>query len=298
MSDRTKLIASLRHVANVLGQNPLLPAPYFGTAITRVENLEQMIAVGKSYGGFWEKSTTDDDFQLRRTFSDALSMMTYTARENVCTRIVVGTKVIPATTLPAREEKFQARVTHLEQHRIWKSDEDLDIGWLIQRIRGQEETDKMRAGTAFHKVMEGLEAREHNVLTTDDYRFDILCDIDLVLPTVSEIAASRVYGDLLVTGRLDGLRGRVVTEFKTTERFDADRYFEGLQWRFYLDMTGADRFDWHVFQMSERAPKTYEIYQYHQLTQFRYNGLRADCEKAAADYLVFAQKFLPETRAA
>lgn len=193
---------------------------------------------------------------------------------------------------------FEARVTHLEQHRIWKSEEDLDIGWLIQRIRGQEETDKMRAGTAFHKAMENADALYYNVLTADDYRFDILCEIELVLPTVSEIAMTRAYGDLLVTGRLDGLRGRVVTEFKTTERFDADRYLDGLQWRFYLDMTGADRFDWHVFEMSEQAFRHYEVYRYHQLTQFRYNGLHEDCEKAAAEYLDFASKFLPETRAA
>ena len=193
---------------------------------------------------------------------------------------------------------LEARVTHLEQHRIWKSKEDLDVGWLIQRIKGQDETDKMRAGTAFHKAMEDLEEQEHNVLTVDGYRFDMLCDAQLALPVVSEFSVSRAYGDLLVSGRLDGLSGRVVTEFKTTEQFDADRYLDGLQWRFYLDMTGADRFDWHVFEMSEQGYKHYEVRRYHQLTQFRYNDLREDCEKAAADYLVFAQRFLPETRAA
>lgn len=105
-SDRHKLIAALRHIANVLENNPLLPAPYFGTEITRVDNLEQMIATGKAYGGFWEKSTDEDSFRLTRKFSDSFAMMVYTARENVCTRVVVGTKVIPATTLPAREETY------------------------------------------------------------------------------------------------------------------------------------------------------------------------------------------------
>lgn len=141
VSDRNKLIAGLRHIADVLEQNPLLPSPYFGTAITSVENLEQMIAVGKSYGGFWEKSTTDDDFQLRRTLSDALSLMTYTARENVCTRVVVGTKVIPATTLPAREEVYMPeRVEEVVQWHCPKSLQELvrEEKFLAALTAGQE----------------------------------------------------------------------------------------------------------------------------------------------------------------
>ena len=105
-NERAKTIAALRHIADTLEGNPLVRVPYFGSAILGVGSLKEMVAVKKAYGGLWTKDIdiTGEDFKLRRTFSDDLRIMVYTARENVCERIVVGTKIVPATTLPARDE--------------------------------------------------------------------------------------------------------------------------------------------------------------------------------------------------
>lgn len=101
---REKLISALRHIARVLEAKPLVPTPYFGTLIQRVDDADQMLTVARAYGGFWEKSTDNDSFRLRQELSEDIAILAYTSRENVCTRVVVGTKVIPAETLPAREE--------------------------------------------------------------------------------------------------------------------------------------------------------------------------------------------------
>lgn len=104
LSDRQKMINGLRHIADALENNPLLPVPYFGAGVTSVDGLAEMMAAGRAYGGFWKKETAGDEFQLRRQYASGLDLLIFTARENVCTRIVVGTKVVPASTLPARDE--------------------------------------------------------------------------------------------------------------------------------------------------------------------------------------------------
>ena len=103
-NERAKTIAALRHIADTLEGNPLLSVPFFGSGIIAANSLEEMVATGRSYGGFWSKEVTDSDFHLNRVFTSDLRLLIYTARENVCERIVVGTKIIPATTLPARDE--------------------------------------------------------------------------------------------------------------------------------------------------------------------------------------------------
>jgi len=176
----------------------------------------------------------------------------------------------------------EARVSHLEEYRRWKEMEGIEPNWLVTRLTTDETTEKMLAGTAFHKAFETAEAQEYNVLTANGYRFDILCDAEICLPQLQEVTLAKPYGDLLVRGTL-----------KTTGQFDPDRYLESLQWRLYLDLSEADRFDYHVFVISEAGEKHYEVYGYHQLTQYRYPRLHKDCMEAASEYLLFADRFLP-----
>ena len=38
---------------------------------------------------------------------------------------------------------------------MWRGNEDLDLDWLLRRLRGEEpQTEAMKAGEAFHKVIE------------------------------------------------------------------------------------------------------------------------------------------------
>ena len=69
---------------------------------------------------------------------------------------------------------------------------------------------------------------------------------------------------------------------------------EGCQWRFYLDIFGADIFRWNIFEIREVAPQEYHVAEPQVLTAYRYPELHRDCEALAADYLDFARKHLPK----
>lgn len=182
-------------------------------------------------------------------------------------------------------------VSNLELYRSWKKDEDLGLDWLLRRLRGEEpQTEAMAAGEAFHKILENPNFEEQTEVTHGNFWFSILCEIEVALPRVRELKIQKQYGDLLVRGRVDGLDGLTITDYKTTGQFDADRLMEGYQWRYYLDMLNCDEFHWQVFVLSQYgAPGHYDVTQTHDLYQRRYLELGTDCEKLAADYLAFAE---------
>lgn len=187
-----------------------------------------------------------------------------------------------------------ATVSNLDLYRTWAEMEGVDPNWLVEKLASKEQTEKMAAGVAFHKAMENLPSEgDFGVLTADGYRFDILCDVSMELPKLREMSLTGEYGGLWVRGRVDGCKGKVINDFKTTGQFDPERYMESFTWRFYLDLSDADRFDYHVFVTSEKAEKHYEVYQYHKLSQFRYPGLHKDCLEVALEYERFAERFLP-----
>jgi hypothetical protein len=190
------------------------------------------------------------------------------------------------------QSPLEVSVTDLDLFRHWSEEEGLDTGWLLTKLLVREQTDAMKAGSAFHKALENALEGDFTVVSADDYVFHFDCDMEIAMPSIREGSMSKDYHGLLVKGRVDGVHGRTITEIKTTEQFDPDRYLEGLQWKFYLDMTGCDRFDWHVFQVRECGDKEYDVFGYHQLTQYRFVGLHEMCERWTRDYKDFAERFL------
>jgi hypothetical protein len=190
---------------------------------------------------------------------------------------------------------LSASVSNIDLFHMWRGNEDLDVGWLLNRLSGAEpETEQMKAGKAFHKILEAPDFEEQTELTINfegqSYWFSIQCDIILALPAIRELSVEYCYGDLLVRGRVDGLDGNRVIDYKTTAQFDADRLMEGYQWRFYLDMLGANSFTWKVFVLSQYGqPGHYDVIQTHDLTQYRYPGLHEDCVRLAATYCEFTK---------
>ena len=193
-------------------------------------------------------------------------------------------------------------VSNLDLYRFWRDESDLELEWLLMKLRGEEEpTENMKAGKAFHKILEQPDFDEQTELTMDGYWFSILCDISLELPPVRELSIDKQYDGLLVRGRIDGMRGLHVTDYKTTEQFDADRLMTGYQWRYYLDMLDCDVFTWKVFVLRQYGkPGHYDVTQEHTLVQKRYPNLRDDCLRLANDYRTFldsiADRFKPKDR--
>jgi hypothetical protein len=195
---------------------------------------------------------------------------------------------------------MQFRVSEVESYRQFLADEDADVEAFRQRMRGLDApSEAMQAGTAFHRV---LELARPGVLdepiVVDGHTFHVDADISLSLPAVREVRASRIYTDarhsICVSGQVDAIDGMIVTDHKTTAQFDPERYLAGYQWRFYLDIFGADVFRWNVFELKREAYREYAVVGFHRLVQYRYPGMRTDCERLALDLAEFAAWNLPE----
>lgn len=193
-----------------------------------------------------------------------------------------------------------ARVSNIEAFRQWKNwrplfdgQEEPTVDDLVRFITADDPSEAMQAGTAFHKAMELAQDGEHETFEADGYRF-MLPDAELALPAIREMRAYGDYGVLTVTGQVDAIVGRTVIDHKTTGRFDPERYLDGCQWKFYLDLFGADTFRWNIFVIKEIEPQVYRVSEPQVLVAYRYPELRADCEVLAADYLDFARQYLAE----
>ena len=78
---------------------------------------------------------------------------------------------------------------------------------------------------------------------------------------------------------------------------DFERYLEGCQWRFYLDIFGADIFRWHIFEIKETGERTYEVKPPQTLEARRYPEIEADCARLAEEFHDFANRVgLPDSR--
>lgn len=191
-----------------------------------------------------------------------------------------------------------ARVSNIEAYRNWLNwkplfdgQEEPTIEDLVTFITTDNPTDKMKAGTAFHKAMETIGEGEHEALQALGYTF-ILPDAEISLPDIRELRGYKTYGALEVTGQVDGLNGLTVIDHKTTSKFDADRYLQGCQWRFYLDIFGADSFEWNIWEIKEQEPMVYSVKPPQVLSVHRYPGIEDDCIKLAAQYEEFAKVYI------
>lgn len=190
------------------------------------------------------------------------------------------------------------RVSNIETFRRWRQDEDATAADLIARLTDFHPTEPMLAGTAFHRALELAPYGEHDQLAANGYTF-LMPDAVLVLPEVREVRGYKRYGPLVVTGCVDATESWRVDDHKTTASFRPDGYLEGCQWRFYLDIFGAEVFRWNVFEITpvKGQDKTYRVGVPHRLEQCRYPGLHDDCADLAADFYAFAAKHLPQHNA-
>lgn len=187
---------------------------------------------------------------------------------------------------------MRARVSNIEAFRYWQGAEDQSVEELVERLTTFQPTEPMLAGTAFHAALEVAKPGDYERLEANGYTF-ILPEGEIALPSIRELRAFGSYGPLQVTGCVDCLHGKTVIDHKTTARFDAERYLAGCQWKFYLDLFGADVFRWDVYEIREVKPRVYEVSDPQSLTQYRYPGLHQDCARLAGEFYDFAREFLP-----
>lgn len=200
---------------------------------------------------------------------------------------------------------LRVSTTEIDLLRRFYDEDEADLADLVRQLRRlMPSTEAMEAGSALHKALETAEPGDHKGFVQDGFTFSFETDVEIQLPAIREMKATATIEveDTTVTlvGKVDAIHGRKVFDHKFTARFDADRYLDSYQWRIYLELFGADAFQWNIFVAIESAPRNYLIRDFHTLTMHRYPGMREDVERAVADFVRFARFHLPErfTRAA
>lgn len=206
-------------------------------------------------------------------------------------------------------------ISKIDTFRMWSDNEDLDFAWLVAQFRKEEKpTEQQLAGLALHRALEAVGEEETEALVVEGYIFEFLKDFSLELGPFRECPVTKDYGELTLHGRVDHIDGLVLTDYKSTDRFDhqdADRLMAGYQWRYYLDMTGSHTFRWKVFVLrsadakedeeedeqltlgqptpkgSKPRPHLYIVTDIFNLEQRRYPELGADCAHLAQEYVEF-----------
>ena len=197
------------------------------------------------------------------------------------------------------------RVSNVARFAEWERDEDIDTEALIESISGlSEPSQAMRAGTAFHSILERASAGEEiEEATADGFTFIITADISLSPGQIREVRAAKTYtvdgAPIVISGQLDAITGKRIEDHKTTSRFDPDRYLQGWQWRLYCDIFGADVFRWNVFEIAELPddPLVYEVRSLHMLEQQRYPELGRDCQAIVERFARFVRERIEATTA-
>lgn len=195
---------------------------------------------------------------------------------------------------------MRCSVTELDALRRYRTHEEVELEALLRQLRREEEPSRaMLAGRALHHILEhaepgqDLERAEH-----DGFRFEFGFEGELQLPRVRELKGEVVIATsvcpVTLVGVVDGIDG-VVRDYKLTSRWDPERYIDSLQWRCYLRMFGATRFDYDVFVARDDEPSNiFWIYEYHPMRFYAYPGLDREVESAVDEFARFAAVHLPE----
>ena len=195
---------------------------------------------------------------------------------------------------------MRASVSNLDAFLEWRDDPDADLPALIARLKYEGPTEPMLRGRAFAKCLQAALEGDSETLSADGYTFAFTGDFTIEGWARREESREKDYGGLIVPARCDRVLGNTIVDDKTTEYFDAERYLDKYQWRYYLDMFGANRFQWLIWEVKEmkdepQAPllnggvsKAFCVHKLHKLEAYRYERMEADCHALAKEFKHFA----------
>lgn len=189
-------------------------------------------------------------------------------------------------------------VTDLDSYLYWRDSEDMDLAELLMRLKGEEPPGQnMLASRAFHKLLETSAEREMFTAAAGDFNFVFAIDQDIAIPQLRELKGEKFFetpsGPVTLVGKVDGMHGVTINDYKLTERFEAERYTDSYQWRAYLTMFGAQRFVYDAFQCRYDPERVY-IYDYHRLVFFAYPGMAEDVQREVCGLAEIVAKYVPE----
>ena len=189
-------------------------------------------------------------------------------------------------------------VTDLDQYLYWLDMDDAGPEWLIDRLTVFESSPAMAAGSAFHAALERL-PNSASLLVHREYKFDIQCDAEISLPSQRELKIEReIIPGVMLVGKVDAIDGNRIIDYKLTERLDAERYVDSMQWRAYLMLFETNEFEYSIFEGSPDRGRDfdYTIRAHHSLKFYSYPGMSSDVKKCATDLAAFVRNHNIESK--
>lgn len=194
-------------------------------------------------------------------------------------------------------------VTTIEAYRYFLEYEWKTEAELIANIRGEfTPNNYMRAGTAFHNILETPEAcRTPSGYASGGIAFD-KDSIDQCLALYDqrgafEVKTTKDYhvnGETVtVVAKADQLLGLEVVETKTKwAPFDIDGYLAACQWRYYLDIFEARRACYKVFCLEGlddaiAGDGVIELKSIETFNVYPYPALHSDCTALVTDFVEY-----------
>ena len=191
--------------------------------------------------------------------------------------------------------------TDLDSMLWYRKLEEMTVDEMRGRLlRTEPANEKMAMGTAWHSVLENP-PEEICEIEMNGYKFRIDCDAEICLPQIREVRANAAYeidgATVTLTGKVDGITGATITDHKLTFRENLETYCDSYQWRAYLDIFGADRFDYIIYEAAEKngviVVKNISV-----ISMYRYPEMRQDLMEGVRDLLGFVKEHVPEMIAA
>lgn len=192
-------------------------------------------------------------------------------------------------------------VSDLDQYLYWREEEDHPLETLLKRLRREEPpTEELLAGRAFDSFLEHATEGDYDVIEYDGHRFMIDPKVVIERPTFAqlkgELEVKTDAGPVTLVGKLDGIVGKTIRDYKLTGRFDAERYMESYQWRCYLLMFNCQVFQYEIFvgkrtgQTKQDGHPIWTISEHHRMPLFSYRHLWHDVHAAVSDFASFLDK--------
>jgi hypothetical protein len=199
---------------------------------------------------------------------------------------------------------IRIRVSLLDRFAAYLGDDDYPLGVLLRDLRDETpSTPAMARGHAFAKAMEtlpgSLMGADGSMMQAEGHAFAFTCNAEIEAWPRRELRAEKDYGGITVSARCDRLHGTVIADDKTTSHFDAggfEKYIDKWQWRYYLDIFGAQEFIWHIWCCREveagkhEGVHGWEVYEHHVIRNYRYPGLEEECREFAHEFKQFAEQ--------
>ncbi len=209
---------------------------------------------------------------------------------------------------PATPMRISA--TTLESFRLYMDPEQewMDEADIVATIRGEfVASPAMLLGRAFGEILEhpdryrvirdGDEMIEVTGYQNGLYTFDaatmapVLALIDRrgVFEAKAEKHYSVAHDEAVVATKADYLLGSSLTEFKTSDYFDFDKYEPSLQWRFMVDIFEPTDVTYHVFKLDDHENGVIEVKAIDSFALYPYASCHDDCLEWLEDFVRFVK---------